>query len=281
MRFKFLLLILSAILFFSCKKERSNIETPLLPGTPTEETPVARVFLKDIAVENLPSPYYHFEYNETGKISRVSFASNFLDYNVEYNDGKIIGLQNTGAGDSNHLQYSYDNEGRVTMITYANLGGTVYVKVHLTYDGPKLIKLERERLLAADFIRNKELTLSYYPDGNLREIEYFFPATPLNGEIEHRYTDRFEQYDNKINVDAFELLHSEFFDHLVLLPGIVLQKNNPAKIIRTGDVENQQTIYTYNYNDKNFPLSKTGELTIMSGSNAGVRFQVGSIFSYY
>jgi hypothetical protein len=279
MRYKFLVIILSTIVFFSCKKERSNIG-PSLPDTPTEE-PVAPVFLKDIVIENLPSPYYHFEYDATGKISRASFAASFIDYGVEYNDDKIIGLKNTGAGDSDHLRYTYNSAGRVTMITYENLGGTVYVKVHLTYDGRKLIKLERERLLAADFIRNKVLTFSYYADGNLKEVEYFFPATPINGQIEHRYTDRFEQYDNKINVDAFELLHSEFFDHFILLPGVVLQKNNPAKIIRTGDVENLQTNYTYNYNDKNLPLSKSGELTITSGPSDGLKFPVGSLFSYY
>jgi len=281
MQYKFLVIILSTIIFFSsCKKEGSNIETPSLPGT-TEEPPVAPVFLKDIVIENVPSPYYHFEYNAAGKISRTSFAAGFLDYNVEYNNDKIAGLQNTGAGDSNHLQYSYDNEGRVTMITYENLGGTVYIKVHLTYDGRKLIKLERERLLAADFILNKALTFSYYPDGNLKDLEYFFPATPINGQIEQRYTDHFEQYDNKINVDAFDLLHSEFFDHFILLPGVVLQKNNPAKITRTGDGDNSETKYVYNYNDKNLPLSRTGELKFLSGTNAGQVFSVSSVFTYY
>jgi hypothetical protein len=281
MRFNFLVIILSTLLFFSCKKEGSSIDAPSPPGTPAEEPPVAAVFLKDIVIENLPSPYYHFEYNATGKINRVSFAASFLDYNVEYNDDKITGLQNTGAGDSNHLQYSYDNEGRVTMITYTNLGGTIYVKVHLTYDGRKLIKLERERLLAADFIRNKELVLSYYPDGNLKDLEYFFPATPINGQIGQRYTDHFEQYDNKINVDAFDLLHSEFFDHLILLPGVVLQRNNPAKITRTGDGDDSETKYVYNYNDKGLPLSKTGELKFLSGTNAGQVFFVSSVFTYY
>ena len=257
------------------------MEAPSLPGTATQEPPVAPVLLKDIVIENLPSPYYYFEYNAAGKISRASFASRFLDYNVEYNNDKIVGLQNTGAGDSNHLQYLYDNEGRVTMITYENLGGTVYIKVHLTYDGRKLIKLERERLLAANFIRNKELTLSYYPDGNLKDLEYFFPATPINGQIEQRYTDHFEQYDNKINVDAFDLLHSEFFDHLILLPGVVLQKNNPAKITRTGDGDDSETKYVYKYNDKGLPLSKTGELKFLSGTNSGQVFTVSSVFTYY
>ena len=275
------MIILTTIVFFSCKKEGSNIEIPSPPDTPTEEPPVAPVFLKDIVIENLPSPYYQFEYNAAGKISRASFANKFIDYDVEYNDNNIVVLRNAGASDSDHLQYSYDNAGKVTMITYENLGGTGYIKVHLTYDGPKLIKLERERLLGPDFIRNKVLTMSYYADGNLKDLEYFFPATPINGQIEHRYTDHFEQYDNKINVDAFELLHSEFFDHIVLLPGVVLQKNNPAKITRTGDVENLQTSYTYNYNDKNLPLSKIEELTIVSGPNAGLKFSVGTVFSYY
>jgi hypothetical protein len=41
--------------------------------------------------------------------------------------------------------------------------------------------------------------------------------------------DLFEQYDNKVNVDGFSLIHDDFFDHLVLLPGVQLQKGNPGR----------------------------------------------------
>ena len=40
---------------------------------------------------------------------------------------------------------------------------------------------------------------------------------------------RFEQYDSGINVDGFDQIHDDFFDHLVLLPGVQLQQSNPGR----------------------------------------------------
>jgi hypothetical protein len=49
-------------------------------------------------------------------------------------------------------------------------------------------------------------------------------GNPLNlnrGSLqpENNFTDRFEQYDDKINTYGFSLLHNNFFDQLILLPG--------------------------------------------------------------
>jgi hypothetical protein len=52
-----------------------------------------------------------------------------------------------------------------------------------------------------------------------------------------------------------------FFDHLVLLPGVQLQKNNPRKETLTGNTGNYTVNYTYTYNDKDLPLFKTGGVT--------------------
>ena len=95
------------------------------------------------------------------------------------------------------------------------------------------------------------------------------------------FTDRFEQYDDKVNVDGFGLLHDEFFDHLFLLPGIQLQKNNAVKEIRTGDGQNYEATYNYTYNDKKAPVQKTGTLVYTSGPEAGRSFPLNSVFSYY
>ena len=42
------------------------------------------------------------------------------------------------------------------------------------------------------------------------------------------------------HVDAFDLLHDDFFDHLVLLPDAKQQKGNPRRVTRTGDSLNYQ-----------------------------------------
>jgi hypothetical protein len=93
--------------------------------------------------------------------------------------------------------------------------------------------------------------------------------------------DHFEQYDNGINIDGFSLLHTEFFDHLILLPGVQLQKGNPARVTRTGDGLNFQVDYAYTYDDRDRPLAKRGDLILLNGPDAGRRFQLQSVFTYY
>jgi hypothetical protein len=268
---KCLLFGISVFVLLSCKKN------PVSPISPPPAIPA--VLLKDIVIPNLPSPYYHFEYDMTGKVSFVSFASDFTRYNVVYDGERISEMKNNILVNKDRLQYSYDNEGRVSTVYYADSTGLVYTRINLSYDGTKLIKLDRERKTDTGFVLDKTLTMSYHPDGNLLDLTYHYP--PFNGQPEATYTDRFEQYDNKINVDGFGLIHNEFFDHLVLLPGVQLQKNNPGKESRSGDAENYTVNYTYTYNDKNLPLTKNGNLTFLTGTSAGQQFQISSIFSYY
>src|SRR6476469_2334078 len=56
--------------------------------------PPTAVRLKDIEIPNLPSPYYHFDYDGQGRVSSVSFASGFTTYDVSYVGGRIGELKN-------------------------------------------------------------------------------------------------------------------------------------------------------------------------------------------
>ena len=280
MRYRHLLCLVVAIVMFSCKKGKEVIYPPVPLPPPTPQSP--SVLLRDIVIERLPSPYYHFEYNTAGKISFVSFASGLKMYDVVYNGDKIIEMRNNIIiANKDRLQYRYDNEGRVSAINYADSAGIVYAKLHFTYAGQQLIKSERERKSASGFTIEKTLSMSYYADSNLMEITYHYPATEFNGQLETNWGVRFEQYDDKINIDGFDLQHNEFFDHLILLPGVQLQKNNPRKGIRTGDGDDYTVDYTYTYNDRNAPLTETEELIYISGPNAGRIFQTRSLFTYY
>ena len=114
----------------------------------------------------------------------------------------------------------------------------------------------------------------------MREITERRPA--IDGQQEATTTvDRFEQYDAKVNVDAFGLIHDDFFDHLVLLPGVQLQKGNPGRQTHTGDGVNFTVDYSYSYDDKNRPLAKSGAVTVTNGTDAGQKFQISSVFTYY
>ena len=273
MRFRNSLLVLLAAAVSACTGEPGTAPKPPVPPAPA-------VLLRDIVIPNLPSPYYHFEYDTSARVIAASFASDLRKYDVVYDGGRISELRNNAVLNGDRLAYFYDDAGRVSSVRYVNADGLVYTVLFFSYEGQKLTGMERDRRVEGGFIIDKTMSLSYYADGNLREITERRPA--ITGEQDETTTvDRFEQYDDKTNVDGFSLIHDDFFDHLVLLPGVQLQKGNPARQTHTGDGINFTVDYSYSYDDKNRPLTKHGEVTLLNGSDAGQQFQTNSLFSYY
>jgi hypothetical protein len=134
--------------------------------------------------------------------------------------------------------------------------------------------------LTARFLIDKAMNFSYYPDGNLEELTEIRPEI-AGLQPETTTFDRFEQYDDKINVDGFGLLHDEFFDHLVLLPGVQLQKGNPARVTHTGDGINYRVDNVYRYDDQDRPLSSTGDFVLPERAGCGEAFSDGVGVTYY
>jgi hypothetical protein len=139
--------------------------------------------------------------------------------------------------------------------------------------------MEWDVKVAAGFVMERTLSFTYYADGNLRQLTDHRHAID-NQQPEATHIDRFENYDNKVNPDGFSLVHRND-DHLVLLPGIKLQKNNPLKSIRTGTGINYNISYTYTYNELNRPMVKAGDAVFTSGPDAGQHFQTHATFTYY
>ncbi|HET8712319.1 MAG TPA: hypothetical protein VFM23_01395 [Gemmatimonadales bacterium] len=236
--------------------------------------------LKDIVRATQPAPYYHFEYDSRGRVAFVSFASEFTRYDVSYAGGRISEMRNNILVNHDQLVYVYDDSGRVALIREQDDTGGVFERLVFTYQGLQLTGVERDRRVAGGFIIDKTMSLSYYPDGNLRELAWHRPAI-IGIQPEQNYADLFEQYDTGTNVDGFDLLHDEFFDHLVLLPDVVLQKGNPGRVTRSGTAETFVADFSYTYDGSNRPLTRRGVVTITSGTNAGRQFQTSSVFSYY
>jgi hypothetical protein len=269
-------LLLLTVAVLACSDEPGTTAPPLPPPPPP---PPASPLLKDIAIPNLPSPYYHFEYDTTGRVRVASFASGLLTYDVQYVNDRITEMRNVAVISGTRLVYAYDGVGRVSGVRYVDSNGVTFMLVVFSYDGARLTGVERDRLVEGGFIIDKTMTFSYYPDGNLMELTEHRPS--IDGQAETTTIDRFEQYDDKINVDGFSLIHDDFFDQLVLLPGVQLQKGNPARQTHTGDGVNFTVDYGYTYDHRNRPLTKSGDLTVLNGSDAGRRFQTLSVFSYY
>ena len=238
------------------------------------------MLLRDVVVSSLPAPYYHFEYDPAGRVQGASFASGLRMYDVIYQGGRISELRNNALGNRDRLEYVYDNTGRVSAIRYVDSNELVYTTLFCSYDGPKLTGRERDRRVASGFIIEMTISLMYDPDGNLLEIIEHRPL--IDGQqTETTTVDHFEQYDDRINIDGFGLIHTEFFDHLVLLPDVQLQKGNPARVTRTGNGLNFRVDYAYSYDDRDRPLDQKRTLLLLNGPDAGRRFQTQSVFTYY
>jgi hypothetical protein len=256
----------------ACHADRINEPTviPMFPG----------VSLKDIVIPGLPEPYYHFAYDSLGRVSSVSFASQLTNYNVTYSGGRLDQLQNNVFGNNDRSVYNYDAQGRVSVVTFLDGADGVFGHYYMTYSGSQVVKIERDREASGAFVINKVLTFTYYPDSNLKQMVDHRPLV-AGFQDSTTVTHLFENYDSNVNVDAFDLLHGDFFDNLVLLPTVLLQRGNPAKETVTTSAQVRVTANAFTFDGDKRPVTRTSELTIVSGPNAGQKFTTQTFFSYY
>ena len=248
-------------------------------SAPPPAPPPTAVLLKDVVYDRLPSPYYHFEYDAAGKITSTTFASGLATYSAHYQSDRINDVDVT-AGSVHKLLYTYDDAGRVVAIRERDETGANVTLWFLTYDGQQLTSVERDRAVPGGFIIDLTMGFLYSPDGNLLEMGQHYPT--IDGvQTETTLIDVFERYDDKINVDDFDLLHPGFFDKVLLLPGVKLQINNPGRIVHIGDGPHYTVDNTYTYDNQKRPLSRTGTLVFQSGQNAGQTFALNAAYSYY
>lgn len=271
--YRWVLLIATTML--GCARDLGSPVPPPPPSPPPP--PGVDVRLTDMVIANLPSPFYRFEYDGMGNVAFVDYASGLQQYEILYQGGRISAMQALGPfGD--RLTYFYDEAGKTRLVTYSDAADSVFVRISLAFEGERLILLERERLIEGSFRLDKRMSFRYHADGNLAELTD--QRLPVGDQTAATFIDRFEQYDAGINVDGFSLIHNEFFDHLVLLPDVRLQRTNPAAVTRTGSGDNYHVDYTYTYDDANRPLTKRGDVLFLSGPNAGRRFGTSTTFAY-
>ncbi|MFL5742552.1 MAG: hypothetical protein ACJ75B_20175 [Flavisolibacter sp.] len=274
MRYHAIVLTVIFILF-SCKKEQIPAAGPITV------TGVKHILLKDISIPNLPSPYYHFEYNSDSLVTNVNFASGYTNYDVLYNGNKITEMRNNIFVNHDTLRYTYDNTGKLSMIKFINGANVIFRVVFFTYDGNLIKKIEWDQKDGNTGYRvDRTLSFTFYSDGNVQTITEHRP--PIPGVDDYISVKTFEQYDDKINVDDFSLIHDGIHDHLFLPQGFRLQKNNPRKEKFSVNGSDYYSInYTYIYNSDHTPSDKAGDFIYLSGSSAGQIFRTDSFYSYY
>jgi hypothetical protein len=263
------------VLLLSCKKEHA-INSAKLPAAPSKH-----ILLKDITIPNLPSPYYHFEYNTDSLVTKADFASGFSTYDVFYGGNKISEMRHNIIVNHDTLRYFYDNTGKLTTIKFINGANVIYRHAIFIYSGKQIKEIEWDHKVSdGSFLIDRTLTFTFYADGNVKTITDHQP--PVNGSQDYTSVRTFEEYDDKINVDDFSLIHLTYHDHLFLLQGFRLQKANPEKeMLSVNGVDIYTVSYGYTYNSDSTPSAKIGDLLFLSGSDAGKRFQTHSFYSYY
>ena len=265
-----LLLLILITLMISCHKEPSNQPTP--PETTSLK-------LKDLNARNLPSPFYHFEYDDSGKIKLAEYSSGLRIYNVSYNGSHIESMENIADLSHIRLEYVYSN-GDLLAVKVKDKDGVTLAHCIFTFSSSH--QLQQMDWDIADgnvgFYFEQTMTFTYYPDGNVMEIVTH--NYPVGSQAGATYTDSFENYDDHANADGFALLHTTPHE-LVLIPGLKIQINNPRRNIHTGDGINFETDYSYTYDGKGRPTVKTGDVKFTNGPNAGQHVEIQSTFSYY
>jgi hypothetical protein len=271
MKAKYLLLVFILFTLFCCKKV-----APVNPHS------FVAVKLKDIHITSLPSPYYHFDYRDDKHISSFNFA-NGLIYDVAYTGDDLTLMKNNTSGTSkDSVKYNYTN-GKLTSIHVITDAGIFYRRAFLTYyPSGQLQTLEWEIITAnQSFTQDQTLTFTYYPNDNVKEIVHHYFAVGPQPNI--TFTDKYENYDDRINVDGFTLVHtSQTKFPPILMPGITLQVNNAGRIVRTGNAAYTYEVnYTYTYDGTGRPLVKTGDFVLTNGPDIGQHFEVKTTYSYY
>src|SRR5262249_33829684 len=96
-------IIMACGLLHACKKDHPNY-----PHQPPTEPETKAGKLKEIVVERLPSPFYHFEYTDKGVPTEISFASGLYIYRTSFSNGKLARM--TNAFNGNALVYNYNGK---------------------------------------------------------------------------------------------------------------------------------------------------------------------------
>jgi hypothetical protein len=268
-------IILICASFHACKKTDGPEGPPPLPEEP--HTKVGR--LKEITAEHLPNPYFAFDYTDDGVTTDISFASGFFIYKLSYANGRLDRMVNQFNG--NALVYHYTN-GKVTTIRDIRPDNTVLWNYSFDYDVQNQLKEVRWYRFTgdpgnADSLLFRKVELFYHSDGNLWRYDDYRDITGAGLEWSQRA--EYADFDSARNVDDFSIL-KEFFDNLLYLPGVRLQRNNPRNEYLINAENDFEITNTWQYND-GVPVSKSARVRQTRGSDAGRDVTVGKTYTYY
>jgi hypothetical protein len=270
---KIVLTILITVCSFlhGCKKTVCPLEPP-----PPEEPKTKVGKLKEIVAQNLPNPMYHFDYTDSGITTDINFASGFFIYRLNYVNGRLDRMIN--SFNNNAMVYTYSN-GRVTSIRDMTPDGRLlwnYSFDYSTGNQLKEVRWYRFNNAGTDSFLLRKVILEFRTDGNLAWFEDYRNTT---GVLEWEQKIEYTNYDKERNVDDFSVL-KEFFDNLLYLPGVRLQKNNPGSELITSTQNTYEITNTWQYQNGR-PIQKMAKVVQVRGNDVGDLGDYSTNYSYY
>ncbi len=265
--FTTMLFMLSLVLFFSsCKKDKQGATNDNVI------TDKQKIKLKEVAIQGLPSPYFHFVYDTANFVTELKHESDIFQYKIAYKNGRVSRMINTATLAPDTLLYHY-TKGNVTRIDLVKPNQGKTEETTLAYDQTnRLIEATWKNIMTATVF--KKMLFQYNAENNLSRCEiYYF----MNSGLEKTNTYIFEQFDNKENLTSNYLLKEA---HYLYLPQVQLQKNNPLRAKLYGIENDFDFVYSYQYNDS-LPILRTSSMTQTRGSGSGTILTGVTQFTYY
>lgn len=242
---------------------------PLPPPGAKPVTDQYEVRVRDIVVTNSPSPYYGFAYNDSGYVTSLNYASSLYIYHYYYKNQRIDSVTSTST-DARYLLYNYTGK-LVTSVDQFNDAGK-WLVASIQYDQQNRVsKMTWRQKSATEFDKVSEFT--YYDDGNVKQLKTTYPTTGITSVVDY------EAYDNKRGVDGFNIF-KDFMDHVILLPGVRFQYNNPVRMKIVSGPNERIIRHDYVYRDS-LPIERNSHTQVTAGPSAGQAFTVHTTFSYY
>lgn len=259
--------ILSVIVLLTVASCCNKNETPSPTLKPISDKQDVR--LRELSIQNSPTPYYGFTYDDSGYVTSLNFASGLCIYFYFYKNGRIDSAR-TSLPDSTYLLYRYTGDQVSSVLEYGLTGlrQTTFIR----YDNKgRVSRMEWRPISTTLFEKTKEFT--YYDNGNLSRMTSTYPATGNTSIV------AFEAYDDKRSVDGFDV-YKEFFDHMIFLPTVRFQINNPTRMKLITGINERMVQQSYVYRDS-LPLERNAAMQVTAGPSSGQSLTSRTTFSYY
>lgn len=235
-------------------------------------TDAQAIRLKEVTIRGLPSPYLRLKYDAQNFITEIGYESGTYLYIPAYKNGRLHKMVNTAFAEHDTLYYYYSGD-QVSRIDWVAVGNGKREETFFSYDNRgRLTTAAWKKVNQLDFYKRQ--LFFYNQQDNMVRCDIFYD---LGTGLEKTNMYLFDQFDDKENLTSNELL-KEY--HLLFLPQVRLQKNNPLSAHSFGLENDFNLQYSYQYN-RNLPVSKTTLMTQTRGSGAGNSIVGETSYSYY